>query len=105
MEGFGARIQPYRSTVRGGEELVLNVTVRNPFPHEDLTLVQLEVPDGWKASPRSQQVEVTGRSEETVVFRVTPPVGLIMRRARLVADLTVGGTRFGQHAEALVNVT
>jgi len=105
MEGFGARIQPYRSTVRGGEELVLNVTVRNPFPHEDLTLVQLEVPDGWKASPRSQQMEVTGRSEETVVFRVTPPVGLIMRRARLVADLTVGGTRFGQHAEALVNVT
>lgn len=104
-EGFGARIEPYRSKVAGGEELVLSVAARNPFPHEDLAVVQLEVPDGWKASPKSQQVEVPGRSEETVVFRVTPPVGLVMQRARLVADLTVGDTRFGQHAEALVNVT
>jgi len=104
MEGFGARIEPYRSRVRGGEQVTLHVTVRNPFPHEDSVIVQLEVPDGWKASPQTKRIEVAGRSEATVDFGVVPPVGLVMSRARLVADLTVGETRFGQHAEALVDV-
>ncbi len=32
-EGFGARVMPYRSSVTGGEELELEVEVRNPFRH------------------------------------------------------------------------
>lgn len=104
MEGFGARIEPYRSTIHGGEEVEMSVTVRNPFPHEDVAMVQLEVPDGWKVTPRSQSVEVPGRSEAEVRFHVVAPTGVVARRARLAADLTVGERRFGQHAEALVSV-
>lgn len=104
MEGFGVRIDPYRTTVSAGEDVVLKVSVRNPFPHADVAVVQLELPDGWKAAPQIQQVEVAGRSETTLEFRVTTPVGITLRRARLTADLTVGSTHFGQHAESLVTV-
>jgi hypothetical protein len=46
---------------------------------------------------------VPGRATETFEFVVTPDERPC-RRARLGADLTVGATRFGQHAEALVDV-
>lgn len=105
MEGFGARIEPYRATVRGGEELKLDVTARNPFPREDAVVVQLEVPDGWKVSPRAHEKQVPARSDVDVAFQISPPVGVTARRARVTADLTVGNTRFGQQAEALVSVT
>ncbi len=105
MEGFSARIEPYRSDMRAGEELWLEVTVRNPFPAEDAVLVQLEVPDGWKTTPRTQELQLAGRSDARVEFRVSPPSGITARRARVTADVTVGSTRFGQQAEALISVT
>jgi hypothetical protein len=39
-----------------------------------------------------------------VTFEVRPPRGTVARRARVAADLTVGMMRFGQQAEALVDV-
>jgi hypothetical protein len=46
-----------------------------------------------------------GASEAgTVGFRLTPPSGLTVRRARVAADVTIGGQPFGQQAEALVTV-
>ena len=104
MEGFGARIEPYRSRVRAGDEVELTVVVRNPFPHDDVAVVQLEVPDTWKSSPQVQQIELAARSDGTLTFRVLTPVGFVMERARVTADLTVGSTRFGQQAEALISV-
>ncbi len=40
----------------------------------------------------------------TVGFRLTPPHGLTVRRARVAADVTIGGRPLGQQAEALVTV-
>lgn len=100
-EGFGARIAPYRSTVRGGEELALEVEVRNPFGREEVARVRLVVPAGWDAPPE-QEVRLGAHATAAVRFAVRPAAAT--RRARVAADLTVGGVPFGQQAEALVDV-
>jgi glyoxylase-like metal-dependent hydrolase (beta-lactamase superfamily II) len=102
-EGVGARIEPYRTTVSPGGEVELDVTVLNPFSREEPASVELVVPDGWQAEPALDGVRLAPHGEGTVRFRVragTTPV----RRARVAAELAVGGIRFGQQAEALVDV-
>jgi glyoxylase-like metal-dependent hydrolase (beta-lactamase superfamily II) len=96
-EGFGARIEPYRSTVRPGRELELDVSVRNPFDRPELAAVRLVLPDGWEADPDSHDVSLEAHGEATVRFRVGAAGA-----GRVAVDLTVGDVPFGQQAEALV---
>jgi glyoxylase-like metal-dependent hydrolase (beta-lactamase superfamily II) len=102
-EGFGARIEPYRPHVRPGDELALDVTVRNPFDRPETARVELVVPEGWTVSPARAEVSLDARGEAVAGFVVR--AGAPGRRIRLAAELTVGGARFGQQAQALVDVT
>jgi glyoxylase-like metal-dependent hydrolase (beta-lactamase superfamily II) len=101
--GFGARIEPYRSTVRRGGELELDVSVRNPFDRDESATVRLLLPGGWEAVPPAREVSLDGLGEGTLRFHVRTGAERV-RRARVAADLTVGGVSFGQQAEALVDV-
>jgi glyoxylase-like metal-dependent hydrolase (beta-lactamase superfamily II) len=101
--GFGATIQPYRSEVAPGAFLDASVVVRNPFARAEDADVAIVVPSGWSAEPALQRVGLAPQGEARLAFAVhvgSTPV----RRARIAADLTVGGVRFGQQAEALVTV-
>jgi glyoxylase-like metal-dependent hydrolase (beta-lactamase superfamily II) len=102
-EGFGARIEPYRCSLRAGETLDLEVTVRNPFDRTEQGTVALVVPEGWPA-PEPQAVELRPHGEATLRFELRTDGVAPVRRARVAADLTVGESRFGQQAEALVDV-
>ncbi|HEY0443859.1 MAG TPA: MBL fold metallo-hydrolase [Candidatus Limnocylindrales bacterium] len=102
--GFGARIEPYQSDIRGGDAVEVSVEVRNPFGRPDEALVRLVAPAGWAASPGECRVPLAARGRATATFEVRPPKGVVARRARIAADLTVGSVRFGQQAEALVTV-
>jgi glyoxylase-like metal-dependent hydrolase (beta-lactamase superfamily II) len=102
-EGFGARIAPYRSHVRAGETLGVEVEVRNPFGRDDVAVVRLVAPDGWQVDPEQRDVPLGARQTGVAAFSLRP-AGPPVRRARIAADLTVGGVRFGQQAEALVDV-
>jgi glyoxylase-like metal-dependent hydrolase (beta-lactamase superfamily II) len=102
-EGFGARIAPYRSHVRAGETLDVEVEVRNPFDRDDVASVLLVAPDGWHVEPQQREIALGARGTGVATF-VVRPAGQPVRRARIAADLTVGGARFGQQAEALVDV-
>lgn len=101
-DGTGALIEPYRSEVRSGAPIRLEVTVRNPFAHPATATVSLVVPDGWTA-PAPQEVELAAHGEASPAFELVagPPA----RRARVGADVTIDGTHFGQLAEALVDVS
>jgi glyoxylase-like metal-dependent hydrolase (beta-lactamase superfamily II) len=101
--GFAARIEPYRSLVRPGEPHALEVHVRNPFDHPETLAVSLVAPVGWDLSHATQDLLLGAGAEGVLVFRITAS-GRAMRRARVAADLTVGGLRLGQQAEALVDV-
>jgi glyoxylase-like metal-dependent hydrolase (beta-lactamase superfamily II) len=103
LEGFAARIEPYRSEVVGGATIDLEIWVRNPFAEPAEALVELVVPAGWDVLDGIARVSLDARDSATLVVRVRcgdEPV----RRARIAADVTVAGHRFGQHAEALVTV-
>jgi glyoxylase-like metal-dependent hydrolase (beta-lactamase superfamily II) len=101
--GFGARIEPYRSHVAAGAVVDAEVVVRNPFGRPDDASVAIVVPSGWSAEPDVSRVALPAGGEARLPFRLTVGAGPV-RRARIAADLTVGGVRFGQQAEALVTV-
>ena len=103
-EGFGARIEPYRSEVRGGDALALSVLVRNPFRRAGEATLRLVVPGGWDVAPHECRVGLAARGDGVATFEVRPPSGATARRARVAVDMSVGDTRFGQQAEALVTV-
>jgi glyoxylase-like metal-dependent hydrolase (beta-lactamase superfamily II) len=97
-DGFGARIEPYRATAGG--PIAFDVIVRNPFDREEPAVVRLAVPAGWTVDPEAQEVELDAKAESVVRFTVVPA-----GPGRLAADLTVGDTRFGEQAEAVVEAT
>ncbi len=99
--GFGARIEPYRTSIRSGERLALDVTVRNPYGREAVAGVRLAVPEGWSV-PHGQETTLAAHAEGALRFELES--GPAARRARIGADLTVDGVPFGQQAEALVDV-
>jgi glyoxylase-like metal-dependent hydrolase (beta-lactamase superfamily II) len=101
-EGFAARIEPYRSSVASGDDVVLEVALRNPLGREERAIVRLAVPAGWR-QPEPAEVTLAAHGEARVVLRAV--AGSAERRARVAADVTVGELRLGQQAEALVDVT
>jgi glyoxylase-like metal-dependent hydrolase (beta-lactamase superfamily II) len=101
-EGFIARIVPYQVTALAGKTIPLEVEIRNPFPQSEEAVIRLVMPQGWQAAPNIQILQIPGICQ--LLFTVTPPPGLIVRRARLAIDLTIAGQRFGQQAEALITI-
>ncbi len=99
--GFGARIEPYRSSLHRGEVLDLDVIVRNPFARDAVALVELAVPGAWEPPP-AQELPLAANAEGVVRFSLR--LGGPGERMVIAADLTVDGVRFGQQAEALVDV-
>jgi glyoxylase-like metal-dependent hydrolase (beta-lactamase superfamily II) len=101
-EGVGAWIRPYQASAEPYRAFPVEVEARNPFADTDEVTVRLIVPAGWQVEPVTATAKVPGRANDTFEFLVTPAGRCT--RARLAADLTVGARRFGQHAEALVDV-
>ncbi len=97
---FIARILPYQVTASSGETVPFVVEVRNPFSQSQEAQIQVVTPSGWKVDGGSQSFLISDTYQFS--FTVTLPPGLNVRRARLAVDLTIGGQRFGQQAEALV---
>jgi glyoxylase-like metal-dependent hydrolase (beta-lactamase superfamily II) len=100
-EGFPARCTPYRVEAAGGRAS-LAVEIRNPFATAQRALVSLVLPDGWRSDPRAVEVELEPAGLGRAAFQVH--VGGDTGVVPVAAELTIGDTRFGQQAEALVTV-
>jgi glyoxylase-like metal-dependent hydrolase (beta-lactamase superfamily II) len=98
------RLRPYRSRVRRGDRIELEVDVRNPLPRPASCRLRLEAPAGWSVTPSEAELELPFAGAGVASFLVQP-APLAVRRARVTADLTVEGQRFGELAEALVTVS
>jgi glyoxylase-like metal-dependent hydrolase (beta-lactamase superfamily II) len=99
-----ASLRPYQAEAHGGEPLTLVAEVRNPLDAAADVTVRPVVPAGWTADARELRVRLGAGETGCVSFHVTPPTGVAVRRARVAVDITAGGQRFGQLAEALVTV-
>jgi glyoxylase-like metal-dependent hydrolase (beta-lactamase superfamily II) len=100
-EGFLARISPYQAETFAGKSISFAVEIRNPFPHPQEAVLRVVAPQEWEVEPAEQRLQIEGVQQ--IAFTVTP-TGPAVRRARIAADLTIAGQRFGQQAEALVTV-
>jgi glyoxylase-like metal-dependent hydrolase (beta-lactamase superfamily II) len=99
-----AWLRPYQVDATGGERVTITAEVRNPLGEAaDVTLVPV-VPVGWTVDAPELHAQLAAGETGCVQFDVTPPVGPAVRRARIAVDVTVGGQRLGQLAEALVTV-
>ena len=101
-QGFIVRILPYQVTAEAGETIPFEVEIRNPFFRPKDAIIQIVAPPGWELEQGVQTLRIS--STHRLSFKVTPPPGLTVRRARLAVDLTIAGQRFGQQAESLVTV-
>jgi glyoxylase-like metal-dependent hydrolase (beta-lactamase superfamily II) len=99
VEGFAARIEPYRMRAKAGDRVELDVTVANPFDRAETATVRLVVPDGWDAPPE-QRVDLAAHDEAVARFELRVGEG----NGRVAADVTVGETKLGQQAEAHVTL-
>ncbi len=103
--GETARIEPYQAMIRAGESADFEVEVHNPYLHRECASLRLVLPDGWVVEPKLIDTWLGVGSSTRLSFTVTPPADLIARRTRIAIDLTIGDRRFGQAAEALVEVS
>lgn len=103
-EDRAATIHPYRITARAGQYGDVAVEVRNPFNRAVDAHIRLVTPAGWDVQPPEQRVTLEPRGSCETAFAFKPPAPAPVRRARIAADVTLGGRRLGQVAEALVNV-
>jgi len=102
-EDAGVRLTPYQAQAVAGRPFTLEAEVNNPFRREAEAKVRLQVPEGWRTEPAEAVIPLAAGGTGRAAFRVTPAEPPV-RRARVAADLTMGGVRFGQQAEALVDV-
>lgn len=103
-DGFGALIEPYRSFVPAGAPVTLRVSAKNPFASNAVVAIDLVVPDGWRIDVARQARHVAPRGWTVFDFTIDTPQARKVRRARVAANLTVGGKNLGQHAEALIDL-
>lgn len=108
LDDFVARIRPYRSEIRAGSELMMQIDVTNPSARPERAVVSMVVPQGWAVRTESggyhADLSLAASETLTVGFCLTPPRGVVARRARVAAEVTIGGQPLGQQAEALVTV-
>ncbi len=101
-EGFGARIQPYQARAAVGEMVEFEIQVRNPYPFATEADVRLVLPMGWENPYAATHFRIGPQAVARIAYPVAIPQEPSVRQARIGADITIDGRRFGQMAEAIV---
>jgi glyoxylase-like metal-dependent hydrolase (beta-lactamase superfamily II) len=100
-----AAIVPYRTPARPGTPFQLEVEVRNHLPRRVEVSCGLTTPAGWSRSPSERTGSVGARSPVTFMFEITPPPrAWDPARQLITADVSLGDWRWGQAAEAVVDL-
>jgi hypothetical protein len=95
---------PYLSSVEAGAALGLGVRVTNHAPEAQEASVDLVLPIGWTADRVSASATIGAGAMAELPFLVRIPAGAPDGRRVVLADLVLGDRRYGQRAEALVDV-
>src|SRR5690606_15456675 len=112
QEGFVARLSPYQSTAKPGQEITLEAEISNMFDHDATASLRMVVPPGGKVVDAVLGDERLWFNEAGTITIPLPASGITCldihlraspsfydRRARVAIDVTIDGRRFGQQAE------
>jgi glyoxylase-like metal-dependent hydrolase (beta-lactamase superfamily II) len=95
---------PYLQAVEPGQTFGLDVQVTNHATEARPAAVGLVLPDGWAAEPASLEAQVPGEEMAPLSFTVTVPTTERPGRRMLLTEISLGDRRYGQRAEAIVDV-
>ena len=95
---------PYQNRARPGDRLPIELRVTNHGAADATARASLVAPPGWSVSPGEATTPIVPGESGTLRFVVEVPPGAASRHV-LCAELSLGERRFGQIAEALVDVT
>ena len=98
-----ATLYPYRNPARPGDRLPIELRVTNHGTGDAIGRAGLVAPPGWSVSPGEAETTIAAGESGVLRFVVEVPPGAAGRHV-LCAELTLGERRFGQTAEALVDV-
>jgi hypothetical protein len=105
FDPFWVRAEPYRVSVAPGQRVEVQLHVRNFQRGRQAHRIEIHTPPGIVAEPRELEGRLPGRSRQSlpVVLKALPGGS---PGVKLVAfDVTLGGRRYGQRFDAIVNVT
>jgi glyoxylase-like metal-dependent hydrolase (beta-lactamase superfamily II) len=95
---------PYESEAAPGDDLDVEVEVRNHFAHTAEATISVALPDAWVSEPRTADLSLDAHDAGRVSFVIRTPSGAKPRRHVIAADVVLNGVRLGEAAEALVRV-
>jgi hypothetical protein len=98
-----ATLYPYRNPARAGDRLSLELRVHNHGTKEAGARASLVAPPGWSVTPGEATLPIAAGETGTLRFTVEVAPGVTGRQV-ICAELSLGEQRFGQIAEALVDV-
>jgi glyoxylase-like metal-dependent hydrolase (beta-lactamase superfamily II) len=102
-DGVIARIVPYRARLDAGSMFDFVIEVRNPLGAAVDIEIALAGSAEWVLPGGSTGARLEAAEIVEIPFRLQAP-GAPARRTRIAADITIDGIRFGQHAEAIIDV-
>ena len=105
LQFAGAQIHPYQTEASAGDTVDFEIEIRNPLERDEDAHALIIAPLGWQVEPTMIETRIAAHAHKIEKFSITLPHSIDVRRVRIAADLTIGTTRFGQQAEALVSVS
>ena len=99
-------IYPYQPPCAPGESVEMQVWFENIWEDDRTLEWSLNLPEEWRAEPESGSLLVEPGAKGIASFTLTVPTSqdTDYRRAPFTLDATIGGVRYGQLAEALVDL-
>jgi glyoxylase-like metal-dependent hydrolase (beta-lactamase superfamily II) len=102
-DGSFLLLEPFYSRICVNDTVRFTTIVSNPLAVDGTAEVSLALPDGWSVSPPLVRVPVEAGGRVRCDFDVTAgrqPA----KRQRMAAELSIDGRRFGQQADAVIDV-
>ncbi len=98
-----ARLLPYLSDVRPGENVEYRLLLRNNLERDARFDARLLAPEGWSAPDDFEAIDLAAGARGELRLTATAPAEPDVRRP-LLAEIRIDGVTQGPHAEALVTV-
>ncbi len=99
-----AVIAPYRTTTPAGTTVAVDVAVTNLGPEAADALVRIDPPPGWGVRPAETVTTIVPDAEVRLPFELDIPADAASGRHVITADITLGDRRWGQLAEAWIDI-
>jgi glyoxylase-like metal-dependent hydrolase (beta-lactamase superfamily II) len=103
MDYNWCRFHPFRSQPEYGENIAVDVMLRNHLFTDAEVKVELKLPEGLTCAHPVRTLTMSAKKQVAVPFVLKAATGVSGRKV-VTADITINGRRIGEYAEMLVDL-